>query len=263
MNDTPVLVDREAAVATITLNHPEQRNALDRDTKEALRDAVASVAGDRRVRAVVLAAAGPTFCVGQDLGEHATALAGGAEAAFATVRKHYSPIVRDLMTMPKPVVAAVGGACVGAGLGLALACDYRVFATGAKLGTAFTAIGLTFDSGLSVTLARAVGESRARELILFGRTFTAEQGVDWGIAGEVVAPEDVLARAGELAGQLAQGPTTAYADTKRLLAEAPGRSLEDCLEAEAAAQTRCGRTEDHANAVAAFIGREKPTFTGA
>lgn len=262
MTEQPILVDRNAAVATITLNHPEQRNALDRDAKEALRDAVATVAGDRQVRAVVLAAAGPSFCVGQDLGEHADGLARGAEAAFATVREHYSPIVRELMTMPKPVVAVVGGACVGAGLGLALACDYRVFAAGAKLATAFTAIGLTFDSGLSVTLARAVGESRARELILFGRTFTAEQALEWGIAGEIVAAEDVSTRGEELAGQLAQGPTTAYAETKRLLAEAPGRSLDDCLVAEAAAQTRCGQTEDHANAVTAFLGREKPTFTG-
>ena len=109
---------------------------------------------------------------------------------------------------------------------------------------------------------RAVGESRARELILFGRTFSAEEALDWGIAGEIVASEDVQARAGELAGQLAQGPTTAYAETKRLLTEAPGRSLDDCLAAEAAAQTRCGRTENHVNAVTAFLGREKPTFNG-
>ena len=178
------------------------------------------------------------------------------------MREHYTPIVSGLLTMPKPVVAAVTGACVGAGLGLALACDYRVFAEGAKLGTAFTGIGLTFDSGLSVTLPRAVGEARAKELILFGRTFTAEDGIGWGIAGETTAAGEVLDRARTLAAELAAGPTTAYAESKRLLLEAPALGLDAALEAEALAQIRCGGTADHAAAVAAFLGRERPVFTG-
>ena len=136
MTGTTVHVDRTAAVATVTLRTP----ALTLDSKVALRDAVADVASDTTVRAVVLAGGGKAFCVGQDLAEHSAGLADGAEAAFATVREHYSPIVRSLLTMPKPVIAAVSGACVGAGLGFALACDYRVFAAGAKLGTAFTGI---------------------------------------------------------------------------------------------------------------------------
>ena len=176
MTEQSVRVDRTAAVATITLTAA----ALTNDTKVALRDAIADVANDATVRAAVLAGSGKAFCVGQDLGEHSAGLVDGAEDAFATVREHYSPIVRDLLTMPKPVIAAVGGACVGAGLGLALACDYRVFAAGTKLGTAFTGIGLTFDSGLSFTLPRAVGDARAKQLILFGDVFTAEDGIAWG-----------------------------------------------------------------------------------
>jgi 2-(1,2-epoxy-1,2-dihydrophenyl)acetyl-CoA isomerase len=257
-----VLVDRADAVATVTLADPDHRNALTRALKEQLREAVADVAADEQVRAVVLAGSGKAFCVGQDLGEHATALADGAEAAFATVREHYSPVVRGLLTMPKPVIAAVAGTCVGAGLGFALACDYRVFASGVRLGTAFTGIGLTFDSGLSVTLPRAVGEARAKELILFGRTFTAEEGIAWGIAGETVAAEDVLARASELARGLAQGPTVAYAESKRLVLQGAGLALDDALEAEALAQTHCGATTDHGDAVAAFLGRETPVFHG-
>ncbi|MFI6425308.1 enoyl-CoA hydratase/isomerase family protein [Promicromonospora sp. NPDC050880] len=262
MSDAPVVVDRVDAVATITLDDPAHRNALTVAAKEALRAAVADVAADDAVRAVVLAGTTRAFCLGQDLGEHAAALAGGAEAAFSTVREHYSPVVRDLLTMPKPVLAAVAGTCVGAGLGLALACDHRVFATGVRLATAFTGIGLTFDTGLSVTLPRAVGDARAKELVLFGRTFTAEEAVAWGIAGEIVEPDEVLPRATALARQLAEGPTTAFAQTKRLLARAPGLSLDDALAAEAAAQTRCGATSDHTGAVASFLTREPPTFTG-
>lgn len=260
MTDQPVLVDRTEAVATITLNDPDRRNALTRASKEALRDAVADVARDQDVRAVVLTGVGKAFCVGQDLGEHSEGLTDGAAAAFATVREHYSPVVRDLLTMPKPVIAAVGGACVGAGLGFALACDYRVFAAGTKLGTAFSGIGLTFDSGLSFTLPRAVGDARAKALILFGHTFTAEQAISWGIAGETTEVEEVLSRSMALALQLAEGPTVAFGETKRLLLE--GVDLDAVLEAEAKAQTRCGATADHPGAVAAFMGRERPVFQG-
>ena len=262
MTDTPVAVDRTDAVAAITLNDPEHRNALTAASKVALRDAVADVAADERVRAVVLAGSARAFCLGQDLGEHAKALAGGPERAFATVREHYSPIVRELLTMPKPVIAAVGGTCAGAGLGLALACDFRVFATGVKLATAFAGIGLTFDTGLSVTLPRAIGDARAKELLLFGRTFTAEEAIAWGISGETVGADEVLPRAVSLARQLAEGPTTAFAESKRLIGQAPGLSLDEALEAEALGQVACGSTSDHAGAVAAFLNREVPAFTG-
>lgn len=262
MTDTPVVVDRTAGVAAITLNDPDHRNALTAASKDALRDAVADVAADEQVRAVVLAGSARAFCLGQDLGEHAEALAGGAEAAFATVREHYSPIVRDLLTMPKPVIAAVAGTCVGAGLGLALACDHRVFAAGVKLATAFAGIGLTFDTGLSFTLPRAVGDARAKELVLFGRTFTAEEAIAWGISGETVEADDVVPRAIDLARQLADGPTAAFAQSKRLIGQSRGTSLDEALEAEALGQVACGATSDHAGAVTAFLNREAPVFTG-
>lgn len=258
MTDT-VLVDRDGAVATITLNRPDRRNALTGEMKDALVAAVREVGADSAVRAVVLAAAGPAFCVGQDLAEHASALERGGDDVLDTVREHYSPIVRGLMTMPKPVVAAVSGACVGAGLGFALACDHRVFSPDARLGTAFTGIGLTFDSGLSYTLPHAVGDARARELILLGRMADAEEAIAWGISGEVA--DDPLATARERARALATGPTAAFAESKRLILDIA--ALDAALEAEARAQGRCGATADHRGAVAAFLARERPRFTGA
>ncbi|MDP5227324.1 MULTISPECIES: enoyl-CoA hydratase-related protein [Arthrobacter] len=260
-NPAAVLIEREAGVAVVTLNVPERRNALTLALKSALRDALAEVADDGGVRAVVLAANGPAFCVGQDLGEHAAKLAEDPDGVFSTVTEHYTPVVRSMMTMPKPVIAAVEGMAVGAGLGFALAADFRVFASGVKLGAAFSGIGLTFDSGLSYTLPGAVGQARARELMLFPRIFTAEEGISWGISGETVEPGSVLARARELAVQLAAGPTRAFAETKALLLN--GVDLEAVFEAEARAQTRAGQTEDHRNAVSAFLNREKPVFTGA
>lgn len=260
MSEQLVRVASVEGVTTITLVDAARRNALTRGLKVALRDAVAEAARDPATRAVVLAAEGPAYSVGQDLGEHAEALKDGAEPAFATVREHYAPIVRDLLTMPKPAIAAVNGTCVGAGLGLALACDYGVYASGARLATAFTGIGLTFDSGLSVTLPRAVGPARARKLVLFGSTFTAEEAIAWGAAGETVPSEEVLDRATKIARTLATGPTVAYAESKRLL-ERSG-ALDTALESEAQAQTRCGATADHEAAVTAFLHRERPTFSG-
>ncbi len=261
MTDPVVLVDRTGAVATVTLNRPERRNALTHDLKSALVVALEEVAADAGVRAVVLTGAGSAFCVGQDLDEHAAALEADVATGFDTVAEHYSPIVTALATMPKPVVAAVNGTCVGAGLGFALACDLRVFAAGATLGTAFSAIGLTCDSGLASTLPRAVGEARARELVLLGRNFTPEEAVGWGIAGQIVAPEEVAAAAAETATRLAAGPTLAYAESKRLLATGHDRTLAEMLGEEAVAQARCGLTQDHIGAVRAFLDKERPTFS--
>jgi 2-(1,2-epoxy-1,2-dihydrophenyl)acetyl-CoA isomerase len=258
----PVLVDRKDAVATVTLNRPDKRNALTLELKHALVTALDDVGTDGDVRAVVLTGAGSAFCVGQDLGEHAAALEADPASAFDTVAEHYSPIVTALATMPKPVVAAVNGTCVGAGLGFALACDVRVFAAGATLGTAFSAIGLTCDSGLASTLPRAVGAARASELMLLGRNFTPEEAAPWGISGEVVPADEVLATASATAERLAAGPTLAYAETKRLLATGFDRTLVDTLGEEAVAQARCGMTQDHIGAVSAFLNRERPTFTG-
>jgi 2-(1,2-epoxy-1,2-dihydrophenyl)acetyl-CoA isomerase len=262
VNGAAVLLERDGAVATVTLNRPERRNALDAKTKLQLRLALEDVAGDASVRAVLLAGAGRAFCAGQDLAEHAAALRENAAHAFDTVEEDYAPVVRLLATMSKPVVAAVGGTCVGAGLALALACDLRVFAEDAVLGTAFGAIGLTCDSGLSATLTRSVGESRARELVLLAEPFTARQAVEWGVAGRLVPQDELAPAARELAERLAAGPTLAYAESKRLIADSWGRDLGATLAAEARAQARLGLTADHAGAVAAFLSKRRPAFDG-
>jgi 2-(1,2-epoxy-1,2-dihydrophenyl)acetyl-CoA isomerase len=254
-----VTVERDGAVATITLPGP----ALNREVKQALRQATRAVAEDRAVRAVVLTGTGKAFCVGQDLAEHAATLAADRATAMDTVDVDYNPIVTALATMPKPVVVAVNGTCVGAGLAFVLACDLVVMASGAVLGTAFTGIGLTCDSGMSVTLARCFGLPRARALLLQPRTFTAEEAVSWGLAASLVPAGEVRASATALAATLAAGPTLAYAQTKQLLWDSLSRPLGEALAAESAAQHLLSQTADHAGAVTAFLAKKKPTFQGA
>ena len=257
-----LLVSLDGGVATVALNRPDRGNGLTTELKERLLDALGKLGDDPSVRAVVLTGSGRSFCVGQDLREHADTLSRDASTAFETVERHYNPIVTLLAGMPKPVIAAINGACVGAGLGFALACDLRIAADTAKFGTAFTAIGLTCDSGLSVTLALAVGAARASELVLLGETFGAEEALAWGLVARVVPAAELSGAAAEMAARLAAGPTAAYAEAKRALAAARLPALSDVLHGEAAAQARLGMTTDHQGAVDAFLSKQQPQFSG-
>jgi 2-(1,2-epoxy-1,2-dihydrophenyl)acetyl-CoA isomerase len=259
MADT-VLYEVSDGLATITLNRPDAMNALDIETKVALRDVLREAAGDNAVRAVLLTATGRAFCVGQDLKEHITLLPTGA--VMTTVREHYNPIVTALTTMPKPVVAGVNGVAAGAGAGFAFACDYRVVADSASFNTSFAGVALTADSGASWTLPRLIGPSRAADLLLFPRSVPAAEALDLGIANRVVPTADLAATATAVARQLAEGPTVAYAAIKASLAYGASHSLVETLEKEDELQTLAGAADDHAIAVEAFLKKEKPRYVG-
>ncbi|MGH9055716.1 MAG: enoyl-CoA hydratase/isomerase family protein [Acidimicrobiales bacterium] len=248
----------EGPVATVAM----QRPALTVAVKEQLRAAISAAAADPDVRAVVLTGAGRVFCAGQDLGEHAEALRRGPEAAFATLSEHYDPIITALMRAPKPIVAAINGTCAGGGLSLALACDVRLAVAGAKFTTAFAGIGLTFDSGMSATLSRAVGTARASELVMLGEVFAAEHALEWGLVGQVVPAEGFDDAVASVVSRLAGGPTRAFAAAKRAIQEAWASPLDRVLAGEARAQIELGGTRDHVGAVEDFLAKRKPTFTG-
>ncbi|MFJ9825869.1 enoyl-CoA hydratase/isomerase family protein [Streptomyces sp. NPDC101160] len=266
MADT-VLYDVSDGLATITLNRPEAMNALNVAAKVALRDAAEAAAADPAVRAVLLTAAGDrAFCVGQDLKEHVGLLQQDQEAGTTdtmnTVRDHYNPIVRALTGMAKPVVAGVNGVAAGAGFGFALAADYRVVAETASFSTAFAGVALTADSGMSWTLPRLVGHSRASDLLLFPRTISAQEAYELGIVNKLVPAESLAEEAAKVARRLAAGPTVAYAALKESLAYGADRSLSEALDKEDELQTKAGASEDHRIAVQAFIAKEKPKYLG-
>ncbi len=249
-------------VATVTMHRPEAMNALDLELKVALRDTLRRAADDPRVRAVVLTGAGRAFCVGQDLREHAEKLAEDPKACWTTVREHYNPIVLALATMPKPVIAAVNGVAAGAGASFAFACDFRVVADTAGFNLAFSAVGLTADSGASWTLPRLVGHARAAELLMLPETVPAAKAAELGLVTRLVPADRVLPEAQALARRLAAGPTVAYAAIKQSLAYSATHGLEESLAFEDQMQTRAGLTEDHKGAVEAFLRKEKPRFQG-
>jgi 2-(1,2-epoxy-1,2-dihydrophenyl)acetyl-CoA isomerase len=256
-----VRYDVADAVATITLDQPDTLNALSVAMKIALREAVERAATDDAVRAVVLTGAGRGFCVGQDLREHAQALESG-DTALSTVRDHYNPIVTALAKLPKPVVAAVNGTAAGAGASLAFACDFRVAADTASFLMAFARVGLGPDTGASWTLQRLVGYGRALAMLILAEPVSATQALEMGLVNAVVPGADLSTTAHELAARLAAGPTLAYAGIKRALLASADSDLATALGTEADVQAQCGASEDHRNAVAAFLAKQVPTFTG-
>ncbi|EOM76171.1 enoyl-CoA hydratase [Rhodococcus rhodnii] len=257
----PVAVEITDGLVTVTLARADASNALDVATKTALAAAIDRVGTDPDVRAVLLAADGRHFCVGQDLGEHVEGLRADPSTAMSTVGEHYNPLISALAAVAVPVVVAIHGACVGAGLGLALAGDIRVAGESSTFSTAFTGIGLASDSGLSHTLVGAVGASRAAGLMLLGDRFGAADAFEWGLVHRVVPDDTVDETARTLAERLAHGPTAAYEQVKALLgATTPG--LPDALERERTAQELLGASADHTTAVEAFLTKDRPTFVG-
>jgi len=262
LSDT-VHYDLSEGVATVTLNRPDAMNALNTELKVALRDTLTAAAEDDEVRAVLLTGSGRAFCVGQDLGEHAQNLQGDLDAVWSTVPEHYTPIATLLATMPKPVVAAVNGVAAGAGAAFAFACDFRVVADTASFTMAFSAVGLSADSGSSWTLPRIVGMAKAKELLLLSTSrVTADEALELGLATEVVAADDVAGRARQLAVRLAAGPTVAYGAIRRSLAYSAGHDIDASLDFERQMMELTGSTEDHRNAVASFLAKDRPTFEG-
>ena len=259
----PVLLDVSDGVATITFNRPDAMNSLDVATKQALLDAVRSVADDAGVRCVVLTGTGRAFCVGQDLKQHIEILESASpDQLFRTVEEHYNPIVTALAGMAKPVVAAVNGVAAGAGASLAFACDLRILADTAGFNLAFAGVALSCDTGSSFTLQRLVGPARAIELLYQPRTIKADEALALGLATRVVPASELVPEVSALAATLAAGPTVALGAMRRSVAYAAGHTFAEAVAFESEMMTLTGATDDHRAAVHAFVNKQQPVFQG-
>src|SRR5436305_3925957 len=251
-----VEVTRDGAVQTITLNRPEVLNAFNRALHVALKEALKE-ARDPEVRAVVITGAGRGFCAGQDLTEF-----GEAGDVGASLRGTYHPNILAIRALEKPVIASVNGACAGAGLSLACACDIRIAADSAAFVPGFIGIGLIPDAGGSYFIHRLLGASRAFEWMTSNRRLTAAEAHAWGIVSEIVEMDAFAARTAELAATYAAAPTKAIGMTKRLFDHADTATLEQQLEFEAQLQASAATGEDFQEGVAAFLEKRAPNFSG-
>ncbi|MFQ5790712.1 MAG: enoyl-CoA hydratase-related protein [Acidobacteriota bacterium] len=255
-----VLYGAEKGVATITLNRPDVLNAFNDQMIEDTHSALKAAQRDEGIRCLVVTGNGRAFSSGQDLGavrEREEALSFGEH-----LRARYNPLIRTMRTLEKPIIASVNGVAAGAGCSLALACDLRIVSEGATLIEVFINVGLIPDTGSTFFLPRMVGASKAFEWAVTAHHITAEEAQRWGIANVVVPPDRLQETSQEWAERLAQAPTKAIALTKRALNRSWALSLDEALEYEAMLQEVAGRTEDHAEGVAAFLEKREPRFQG-
>jgi 2-(1,2-epoxy-1,2-dihydrophenyl)acetyl-CoA isomerase len=252
-----VLCELDGGVAIVTLNRPAARNALTAETKIALLDTLRRCASDAAVRAVIVTGAGPAFCAGQDLREHAGLLEAG-DAPLNTVSEHYNPIIAAITGMPKPVIAAVNGVAAGAGAALAFACDFRVAAQRASFLMAFARVGLGADSGASWTLQRLAGSAVAAELLMLAEPVSADHALSLRLVTSVVADDELPAAARGLADRLAAGPTAAYAAIKESLLFAASHSASAALVITAKPRSRSCASRNRSSRAASVPTRAGP-----
>ncbi|EKT4464728.1 enoyl-CoA hydratase/isomerase family protein [Pseudomonas putida] len=258
---SPLLSKVEAGVAWITLNRPEQRNALDIPSLKQLHTLLEAFNTDPAVRVVVLTGTGRSFCAGADLAEWAEAEARGALESYGWTETAHA-LMQRLHSLDKPTIAAINGTAVGAGMDLSLCCDLRIAAASARFKAGYTSMAYSPDAGASWHLPRLIGSEQAKRLLFLDELWGAERALAAGLVGEVCADDQLPAVAAELAGRLANGPTFAHAQTKRLIRDGAQRTLAEQLQAELAAGLLCGRSQDGAEALRASIEKRAPHFVG-
>ena len=262
-----LLASLDGGVLTLTLNRPEARNAMSDEMNQALARQLASAELDSAVKCVVLTGAGKGFCAGGDVKGMNNRNDGGGgggsiDAAIHRQRVNQRATAGKLFKMPKPTLAALPGAAAGAGLGLALACDLRIMASSAILTTAFAKVGFSGDYGGTYFLTQLVGSAKAREMYYLSDRVSADEALRLGLANWVCAPEDLAAKAAEIAARLAAGPTIAYRYMKENLNRAMAGDVDECLDMEATHHVHTGQTADHKEAAKAFVEKRDPVFIG-
>ncbi|MCG4260688.1 2-(1,2-epoxy-1,2-dihydrophenyl)acetyl-CoA isomerase PaaG [Acetobacter senegalensis] len=259
---TTVLVERHPGWLSITLNRPERLNSLNDEMHAALRTALTEAREDSSCRAVLLTGSGRGFCAGQDLSERLRAPDAAAPDLGHTVETFYNPLIRQLRSLPKPIVCAVNGVAAGAGVNIALACDIVIAGKGARFVLSFAKLGLIPDSGGTYHLPRLVGEARARGLALLGEPLSAETAADWGLIWKAVEDENLHEEAFSLTKHLSEQPTFGLGQIKSALNASSHNTLDQQLDLERDLMRRAGQTDDYAEGVAAFIEKRKPHFSG-
>ncbi|HWO78340.1 MAG TPA: enoyl-CoA hydratase-related protein [Bacillus sp. (in: firmicutes)] len=252
-----IVTEEKNNVLWLTLNRPDKLNAFNEQMNKEVTRAIKDAGKNANIRAVVITGAGRAFCSGQDLSDV------GEDSDFGEVlRTRYNPMIEAIAGLEIPVIAAINGVAAGAGMSLALACDFRIASEKASFVEAFIHVGLVPDSGNLYYLPRIVGLAKAMELAVLGEKINAEQAKEYGLVTQVAAAEVFDQTVEAFASRLAQMPTKAIGLIKRYLRISFDETLEGMLEKEAYAQQIAGHSADHKEGVQAFLEKRKPVFNG-
>lgn len=261
-----LILEREDAILTVRMDSPETRNALsDPSQMQEFVDLCANVRTDRSIKVVVLTGNGPAFCAGgnvKDMRERGGIFAGSPYEVRESYRNGIQRIPLCLYDLDVPVIAAMNGPAIGAGLDLACMCDVRIAADTAKFAESFVKLGIVPGDGGAWLLPRIVGMPRASLMALTGDMIDAQTALAWGLVTEVVPAAELETEALGIARRMAANPAHGLRLTKRLLREGQHMRLDSLLEMSAAYQALAHHTEDHMEAVAAFVEKREPKFTG-
>lgn len=261
-----LLVDVSDGIATLTLNRPERLNALSPEMIRALGEVIPVVDADPAVGCLIITGAGRGFCAGGDVmafAENGGEGGGGDHVDTDAVNQQIEDQERTVGALYRaqtPVIAVLPGAAAGAGLGLALAADFRIGSHRTVITTAFANVALSGDFGVVWFLHQLVGPAKARDLMFFSPRVTAEEALSMGLLDRVVPEDELLATAVTFARHLADGPQTAFRHLKANLLEARSASLSEAMAGEVLRHKDCGLTYDHLSAVEAFAARQAPVF---
>jgi 2-(1,2-epoxy-1,2-dihydrophenyl)acetyl-CoA isomerase len=258
-----LIVETEGGVAILRMNNPEQLNALSAVMTGELVQTLEAMAGDDTVRSIILTGEGRAFSAGADLAALREPYMSGQRPKLSPILKEgYNKLIPLLAETPKPVIAAINGVAAGAGISLALACDFRIASVAASFTMAFVKIGLIPDAGSTYLLPRVVGMAKALELAVLSDRLDAVAAERAGLINQVVPADSLMDEARALATRLAGMPTVAIGLTKRAFNEASRLTLGQAMEREADMQDQAGATDDHIEGVMAFLERRSPDFKG-
>ena len=253
-----IRVERDGAVAIVTLDQPARMNAFTMAMREQLWQAFDQLAEDNETRAIILTGAGGHFCTGADTGD----MGSQSSAAFLRRMRWLHRMIRAIAAIRKPVIAAVDGNCIGAGWSLALACDILIASSRARFALSFGRIGYVPDAGAIWQLSRLVGVMRAKEIVYSGRMLGAEEAQRLGLLLDLAEPDALMTTAMERARSLAAGPSIALGMAKRQFDAAHALSLDQFLELEFTMQPLMATTRDHQEGIAAMREKRAPHFSG-
>ena len=257
------LLSIEDKVAIVRLDRPERKNPLTFDSYAELRDWFRTLPYTDEIQAVVIAPNGGNFSSGGDVHEIIGPLTKMDMKELLAFTRMTGDLIKAMINCGKPIISAVQGISAGAGAIISMASDLRIASSDAKTAFLFNRVGLAgCDMGACAILPRIIGQGRAAELLYFGRSMNAEEGLAWGYFNRLVEADDLEATAREMAARIVSGPTFANSMTKTMLAQEWSMSLEQAIEAEAQAQAICMQGQDFHRAYHAFVAKEKPVFEG-